>query len=197
MAARLPVWSKIIVFLTLAGIIGSLGGIIYVTVGAKRMAELAANPQYIATLSQNMIGLPAQLPPEFEYQLGFDMNFLRLVSLNNRKAMQQYTFYDFPGTTTKKAKKMTEDAYAYGMNTPSVAGKFTNLITEGNWQLQGKEMPYMLGKIKTSEGQDRQGLVACALNEKGHAVLFYAVQINKEKFDMSPSLELIKSIKSF
>ncbi len=197
MTVRLPVWSKIIVFLALSGIIATISSVVYVTLASKRMAELAPNKKYIAGLSKDMVGLGEPLPPDFEYQLGIDMNFLRLVSLVNRKAMQQYTFYDLPGTTTKKAQKLTEEAYAYGMNTPSVVGKFKNLIMDGKWQLMGREMPYMLGKLTTPEGKERQGLVACAVNAEGHAVLFYAVQVNSEKFDMAPSLELIKSIKSF
>ena len=195
--ARLPAWSKIIVFITLSGILGSIATIAYVSLEIKRMAELAPNPKYVATLAKKIVELPEPLPEDFEYQVGMDMNFLRLVSLINRKAMQQYTIYDFPGSTNQKARKFTEDAYAYGMNTPSVVGKFTELIKEGSWQLLGREMPYMLGKIKTPEGHQRQGLVACSINAKGHAFLFYAVQVNDQKFDMEPSLRLIKSIKSF
>ncbi len=195
--ARLPAWSKIIVFLTLSGILGSIAAITYVSLEMKRMAELAPNPKYVAALAKKIVELPEPLPEGFEYQVGMDMNFLRLVSLINRKAMQQYTIYDFPGTTNQKARKFTEDAYAYGMNTPSVVGKFTELIKDGSWQLLGREMPYMLGKIKTPEGHERQGLVACSINAKGHAFLFYAVQVNDQKFDMAPSMELIKSIKSF
>ncbi len=195
--ARLPVWSKIIVFLTISGILGSIATIVYGSLEIKRIAELAGNPKYVASLGNKIVDLPDPLPKGFEYQVGMDMSFLRLVSLINRDAMQQYTFYDFPGSTNQKAKKFTEDAYAYGMNTPSVVGKFTSLIKEGSWQLLGKEMPYMLGKVKTPEGQERQGLVASCVNEKGRAFLFYAVQVDNQKFDMAPSMELIKSIKSF
>jgi len=195
--ARLPIWSKIIVFLTMSGILGSIATVAYASLEVKRIAELAANPKYVATLTRKIVDLPEPLPEGFEYQIGMDMSFLRLVSLINREAMQQYAFYDFPGSTNQKASKFTQDAYAYGMNTPSVVGKFTALIKEGRLELLGKEMPYMLGKIKTQEGLERQGLVASCVNEKGHAFLFYAVQVNSEKFDMAPSIELVKSIKSF
>ncbi len=127
--ARLPAWSKIVVFLSLSGILGSIAAITYVSLETRRMAELAPNPKYVAALAKKIVELPEPLPEGFEYQVGMDMNFLRLVSLINRKAMQQYTIYDFPGTTNQKARKFTEDAYAYGMNTPSVVGKFTELNT--------------------------------------------------------------------
>lgn len=195
--ARLPVWSKIIVFLTLSGILGSIATIIYCSIEIKKMTELATNTAYVSSLGKKIVQLPDPLPQGFEYHVGVDMRFLRLFSLINRGAMQQYAFYDFPGSTNQKAKKFTEDAYAYGMNTPSVVGKFTALIKEGSWQLLDHEMPYMLGKIKTPEGQERQGLVASCVNEKGHGFWFYAVQVDNQKFDMAPSMELIKSIKSF
>ena len=63
MTVRLPVWSKIIVFLALSGIIATISSVVYVTLASKRMAELAPNKKYIAGLSKDMVGLGEPLPP--------------------------------------------------------------------------------------------------------------------------------------
>lgn len=198
----LPGWSRVLIATVVVLFLGSISSIIYGASEFQKAFQQSDDPVYISKVAKRIAAFPEKLPSDYKYVFGADLNLfwsvnMRLVAIDYKEGVQQLIFIGF--NQKSKPQEMLGEAYRIGINTHGFSGRFTKSVSQGSWTIQGTRMPYVIGKVKGSDGNMHIGLVSCmSVPKKNKTVLFYALQPNeKEKFDINVCIELLKVIASF
>lgn len=198
----LPTWSRLVIILVLIAFWGSISGIIYGVYSFQQTFQNAENPKYIAKVASDVATFPEPLPKDYKYIFGVGMDFLhavavKIVAIDYKKGKQQLVFISV--NQKQKVGSVLEDAYRIGINTPKYSGKFTKIIRQGSFTIQGRTMPYIIGNVTDTVGKKHIGLVSCVVApKKQKTIIFYSIQPNeKEKFDINVVVKLLTQITSF
>ena len=191
----LPLWSRALIAVVTLVILTSFTGVIGAAIVVKKQFEHAQEPASIANLARRIVLLPEPLPKGYTYVLGVDLWMFQIITIDFMKGKQQLVFFGCPTSETMDSREMLTQAYEQGVNTFEVQTKFSDVLSEGSWLIQGVQIPYRVGKLSGSDGT---GLVACFVNQqRKKALLLYAVQPTGEQFDMKVCTNLIQDMQGF
>lgn len=204
----LPLWSRLLIILVTMMFFGSVYGVISGVGSFKRAFEHAEEPAYIKKVANRIARFPDPLPDGFKYIFGFEMGLpflvsssesmsLKIVVMDYRNGKQQLSLISF--NQKRDAKELLDQAYKIGLNTYSVSGHFTKVVSQGGWTVHGTTIPYVVGNLTTVDGEEYLGLVsAMSIPNKEKSLLIYAVEPHKtKKFDLNVCMQLLKELSNF
>lgn len=198
---RLPAWSKALVVIVLAVFAGTMTLFTKSVFELRTLSQLVRDPAYVRKCVDKIADLPNPLPEGYKAELGIDFELLRLsiVSIRHVPGEQQLVLFSVVTEQPANAdsKVLLERFYDYGINTPSVSARFTDLKSKGEIQVAGETMPYMLGQLSDSR-RKFEGMIACLyLKQKKKTFLAYALEPSGKPLDPEILTRLLKNIKKF
>lgn len=192
----LPFWSRCLITIVGLSIGLSLFGIVGVTNAFKKTFEHAQDPVEISKITQSFVRLPMPLPSGYQFLFGVDLGTFKVVAIDCKKGKpQQILFISCPTAETMDAQQVLTQMYERGVFDTYGQARFTDVLEEGGWTIQGQQVPYRIGKL---EGQQGTGLVGCVVNPlNARALIMYDVQRGGDKFDMNGCRDLLQQIEAF
>jgi hypothetical protein len=202
---RMPIWSRMVILLALAGLASLFASGISTIFAIQDVAKHAQDPVQMAKAAHDIASFPEPLPDGFNYVTGIDLpSFgLDMVTIQHEPDKQMFSFFSAHGLQDDAdAKTMLDYGYSNGLWLGVTYGRFTGIPQKnGTIEVAGQEMPYAIGDaVDTFTGKKGQGMVGCVqipVKDTRKNIFIYALQTGEVPYNQQITLDLLNSIKSF
>lgn len=196
---RLPIWSKILVFLVIL-VVGSFltsmtRSILYI----RNMVIMSTDPGNMKRCAVKVAPFPEPLPAGYVYSCGvdFDIGNMVLLAVDHVEDKQKVLFLCHlqDDTDAVETKQLLDRAYDFGITTDTAACKFTDVKSKGELPIGPDKMLYMTGVLKDQTGKIYEGVVGCARSKaKKKTLLIYSLSQPGKALNLGNCFNLLKSL---
>ncbi len=198
---RLPLWSHALMVAVVVALIATFGVAVGTVVYLKQVGNDAFNPAQMHIALTQIMQFPNELPAGYKQQMGLSTLGYVFCGISHADSNQQLALLSgsIAVDKSRSALDIARDAYDhFGVNTASISARFYFLLNQGEEDVLGEKMAYIIGKAKDAEGVEYEGLVGCIVPKNVQKViLVYAVQPKGKPLDKNVALNLLRSAKGF
>jgi hypothetical protein len=176
----------------------------------KNILQQAVDPALIKRAARGIARFPEPLPSDYRFGIGLDLASLKMITIEHEPDKQQIFILSQAGMENSDDKSLGADAvvkriYDAGItiptNGPSLAAHFVDKKSEGEIDVAGKKMFYIVGWLTDNENNKLEGLVGCILlksaKQNDRSILVYALQPDGKPYNFDVTKKLLESISAF
>lgn len=197
---RLPLWSHAIMVAVVVALLATFGLAVGTVVYLKQIGNDAFDPKQMHIALTQVMQFPSELPAGYKQQMGLSTLGYVFCGIGHAESNQQLALLSGAIAVDKRrsALDIARDAYDYfGVTTASISARFYFLLKQGEEEVLGEKMAYLIGKAKDAEGREYEGLVGCIVPKSAQKViLVYAIQPKGKPLDLSIVMNFLRCARS-
>jgi hypothetical protein len=203
---RLPSWAVALIAFVLFTYLGVYICGVKIIFVAKDILDQAVDPNRIRQIAHDIAKLPDPLPESYQYRLGLDLGPLELVTIEHEPDKQKILLVSEVGLDDlgDSAALAIRHIYDNGVNIPTnvstVSAHFVSQKSQGQLEIAGKQMCYIIGELRDSENKKLEGMVGCIEADRPKVkryIIIYALEPSGQPYSLEITLKLLNSISGF